>query len=101
MMGSPTRRGVLMDEILPFALPLAAAAAVAALVRPARERVVPVAKAVGRAGAGVGGATVAGGRGIVDAAMHGERGAEAPEQAERGEATAGPSRRRPAKSTAS
>lgn len=61
-----------MDEVLLFALPLAAVAAVAALVRPARQRVVPVARAVGRAGAAVGGTAVAGGRGVVDAAMHGE-----------------------------
>jgi len=61
-----------MDEVLLFAVPLAAIAATAALVRPARERVVPVARAVGRAGAAVGGTAVAGGRGVVDAAMHGE-----------------------------
>jgi hypothetical protein len=58
-----------MDELV---LPLAAVAAVTALVAPARRRVVPVAKAVGRAGLAVGGATVVGGRGIVEAAVRGE-----------------------------
>lgn len=89
-----------MDEILLFALPLAAIAAVAALVRPARERAVPVAKAVGRAGVAVGGATVAGGRGIVDAAVRGEGRAEGQQEGERQEAERGApatrARRRPA-----
>jgi hypothetical protein len=61
-----------MDEFLPLALPLAAAAVVTALVAPARRRIVPVAKAVGRAGITMGGAVVLGGRGIVDAAIRGE-----------------------------
>jgi hypothetical protein len=92
--------GLLMDEILPIAIPLAALAAVAAIVRPARERVVPVAKAVGRAGAMVGGATVAGGRVIVDAAARGEGPAEG-QQPERTESASAPrARRRTTTSTA-
>lgn len=75
-----------MEENRPLALPRAAVAAVAALVRRVRERAVPVAKAVGRAGAAVGGASVAGGRGIVDAAKHGEARAEAQREEERQEA---------------
>lgn len=89
-----------MDEILPFALPLAAVAAVAALVRPARERVVPVARAVGRAGVAVGGTAAAGGRGIVDAAMHGEGRGDG-EQEKEAEAPAARTRRRPATSRSS
>jgi hypothetical protein len=59
-----------MDELV---LPVAAVAALATLVTPARRRVMPVVRAVGRAGVSVVGATVVGGRGIVDAAIRGER----------------------------
>jgi hypothetical protein len=58
-----------MDELV---LPVAAVAALATLVTPARRRVMPVVRAVGRAGVSVVGATVIGGRGIVDAALRGE-----------------------------
>ena len=61
-----------MEELLLVAVPVALVAAVAALVKPARQRVVPVAKAVGRAGVGVAEVTAAGALGVVDAAMHGE-----------------------------
>lgn len=63
-----------MDELLLVAVPVALVGAVAALVKPARERVVPVAKAVGRAGVGMAEVTTAGARGVVDAAIHGESG---------------------------
>jgi hypothetical protein len=61
-----------MDELLLVAVPVALVAAVAGLVKPARQRVMPVAKAAGRAGAAVAEVTAAGARGIVDAAIHGE-----------------------------
>jgi hypothetical protein len=61
-----------MDELLLVAVPVALVTALAAVVKPARERVVPVAKAVGRAGVGVAEVTAAGARGVVDAAVHGE-----------------------------
>ena len=92
-----------MDELLFVAVPVALVAAAAALVKPARERAVPVAKAVGRAGVGVAEVTAAGARGIVDAAIHGEsRGSEArPGGGERPPTTApsGRTRRRPAKAS--
>jgi hypothetical protein len=59
-----------MDELV---LPVAAVAALATLVTPARRRVMPVVRAAGRAGVSVVGATVVGGRGIVDAAIRGDR----------------------------
>jgi hypothetical protein len=61
-----------MDEVLLVAVPVALIAAAAALLRPARQRVVPVARAVGRTGTAVASVTAAGTRGIVDAAIHGE-----------------------------
>lgn len=97
-----------MDEVLLFAVPVAAIAVVAALTRPVRERAAPVARAVGRAGVAVGGTALAGGRGIVDAAVHGESRAEgepgaqaeAPAEAQ-AEAPTGKSRRRQAASSSS
>jgi hypothetical protein len=53
-------------------VPLVAGAAVL-LVGPLRRRVLSVAKATGRAGAGVVGATVIGTRDIVEVAVRGER----------------------------
>jgi len=78
-----------MDELLLVAVPVALVAGVAAFVKPARQRVMPVAKAVGRAGVAVAGAGVAGTLGIVDAAIHGEgKPARAPrERARRAPAT--------------
>ena len=61
-----------MDEVLLVAVPVALLAAMAALVKPARQRVMPVAKASVRAGAAVAEVGVAGARGIVDAAIHGD-----------------------------
>ena len=61
-----------MDELLLFAVPVTLVAVAAAVLKPARERVVPVARAVGQTGAAVAQVTVAGTRGIVDAAVHGE-----------------------------
>lgn len=61
-----------MEELLLVAIPVALVAAAAAAVKPARERIVPVARAVGRTGAAVALATASGTRGIVDAAIHGE-----------------------------
>jgi hypothetical protein len=61
-----------MEELLLVAVPVALVAAAAAVVKPARERVVPVARAVGRTGAAVALVTASGTRGIVDAAIHGE-----------------------------
>jgi hypothetical protein len=61
-----------MEELLLVAIPVALVAAAAAAVKPARERVVPVARAVGRTGAAVALVTASGTRGIVDAAIHGE-----------------------------
>lgn len=61
-----------MDELLLFAVPVALVAVAAAVLKPARERVVPVAKAVGVTGVAVAQVTAAGTRGIVDAAIHGE-----------------------------
>jgi hypothetical protein len=58
-----------VDELLPFAL----GAAAVAVLGPARRRVVPVAKAVGRAGLAVTGATVVGVSGVVNAVIRGER----------------------------
>jgi hypothetical protein len=61
-----------MDEMLLVAVPVALVAGAAALVKPVRHRIMPVAKAVGRAGVGVAEVTAAGAVGIVDAAVHGE-----------------------------
>jgi hypothetical protein len=61
-----------MDELLLVVVPVALVAAAAALVKPARERVVPVARALGRTGAAVAVVTASGTRGVVDAAIHGE-----------------------------
>lgn len=61
-----------MDELLLIAVPVALVAATAALVKPARRRIMPVANAAGRAGLAVAEVSVAGARGIVDAAIHGE-----------------------------
>jgi hypothetical protein len=73
-----------MDELI---LPVAAVAALATLATPARRRVVPVVRAVGHVGVSVVGATVVGGRGIVDAAIRGESATDAQRT--------GDSRRRP------
>ena len=93
-----------MDELLLVAVPVALVGAVAALVKPARERVVPVAKAVGRAGVGVAEVSAAGARGVVDAAIHGESGRSEARlgRAESRPATrsSGRSQRRPAKASA-
>jgi hypothetical protein len=100
-----------MDELLLVAFPVALVAGVAAFVKPARRRLMPVAKAAGRAGVAVVGAGVAGTLGIVDAAIHGE-GKPAPAPSEdaprapattrssgagrtRAKATSGRTRRRP------
>jgi hypothetical protein len=92
-----------MEDLLLVAVPVALVAAVAALVKPARQRVVPVAKAVGRAGVGVAEVTAAGALGVVDAAMHGEgRQSEAPStRAETAPAAtpSGRARRAPAKAS--
>ena len=92
-----------MDELLLVAVPVALVAAVAALVKPARQRVIPVAKAVGRASVGVVEVTAAGALGVVDAAMHGEgTQPEAPStRAETAPATkrSGRTRRAPAKAS--
>jgi hypothetical protein len=61
-----------MDELLFVAVPVAFVGAVVALIKPTRERIQPVAKAVARAGVAVGQVSVAGARGIVDAAVHGD-----------------------------
>jgi hypothetical protein len=61
-----------MDELLLVAVPVALVAAVAAFVKPARQRFMPVAKASARAGASMAEVGVAGARGIVDAAIHGD-----------------------------
>jgi hypothetical protein len=62
-----------MDELLLVVVPVALVAAAAAVVKPARDRVVPVAKALGRTGTAVALVTASGTRGVVDAALHGER----------------------------
>lgn len=61
-----------MDELLLVAVPVALVAAVAALVKPARQRVMPVAKAAGRAGFALAEVSAAGALGILDAAIHGK-----------------------------
>lgn len=92
-----------MDELLFVAVPVAFVAAVVALVQPARERIRSVAKAAGRAGVSVGQVSVAGARGIVDAAAHGE--AQRSEETAEGEAkdeaapSAGRTRRAPTKAS--
>ena len=92
-----------MEELLLVAVPVALVAAVAALVKPARQRVVPVAKAVGRAGVGVAEVTAAGALGVVDAAMHGEakRSEASSSRADTAPATkrSGRTRRAPAKAS--
>jgi hypothetical protein len=93
-----------MDELLFVAVPVAlVAAAAAALFKPARQRVMPVAKAAGRAGVAVTEVSVAGARGIVDAAIHGEgKQNERRSDGARAESRRTPSggaRRRPAKSS--
>lgn len=55
-----------MEELLPLAL----GAAVVALFRPARRRVVPVGKAIGRAGLGTGAVVVGGAADVVNALVH-------------------------------
>ena len=94
-----------MDEVLLVAVPVALIAAVAAMVKPARRRVVPVAKAVGRAGIGVVGVTAVGAGGIVDAAIFGER-SRSGGRSGRGDsppatAASGAARSRPAKASSS
>lgn len=92
-----------MDDLLLVAVPAALVAAVAAFVKPARERVMPVAKAVGRTGVAVAEVTAAGTRGIVDAAIHGEgkQAATTPRRARRTSTTTPAGRARPAPSKAS
>lgn len=94
-----------MDEVLIVAVPVALIAAATALVKPARKRVVPVAKAVGRAGVGVVGVTAVGALGIVDAAVHGEATQSGP-RVGRGDGqpattASGAAQRRPAKASSS
>lgn len=69
-----------MDD-LPLA-PMVAGAAVL-LVGPVRRRVLPVARATARAGAGVVGATVVGTFGILGAAVRGDASADTPSAASR------------------
>lgn len=67
-------------------LALLAAAGVAVLVPPVRNRVVPVTKAVGRTGLAVAGSLIVGAKGVVDAAWRGEPAIE--EAAEKAESAA-------------
>ena len=90
-----------MDEVLLVAVPVALIAAVAAMVKPARRRVVPVAKAVGRAGIGVVGVTAVGAGGIVDAAVHGERPRSGRGDSPPATTASGAARSRPAKASSS
>jgi hypothetical protein len=55
-----------VDELIPFAL----GAAVVALIRPARRRVIPVTKAVGKAGLGLVAVAVGGTADVVKAVVH-------------------------------
>jgi peptidoglycan/LPS O-acetylase OafA/YrhL len=59
---------MVVDELLPFAV----GAAVVALFRPARRRVVPVAKAVVNGGVGIAAATVVGAANVVRAVIQGD-----------------------------
>lgn len=53
-------------------LAVIAAAGAALLVPPVRDRLIPVSKAVGRAGFGLAGTLITGARDVAEAALHGE-----------------------------
>lgn len=53
-------------------LAVVAAAGAALLVTPVRERLIPVSKAMSRAGFGLAGTLITGARDVADAALHGE-----------------------------